>query len=229
MSIVTTNYDGCIDEALLTAKLPIKSTFGGTRDLAKAGAIPLVKMHGSINWVYCDSCQEVREFDLLHLKEAYAQDRLSVAVMGICKNCGGLRRPLLVPPLSFKFLMFPNLIDIWDSARQVIETADYVIVVGYSFSEADTYITKIISRSMAHNADQKLIVVNRNGQLVRDLRSRFSAYIDGFDPKRVIKVAQPAEKALPEVLRSFLGMARTPKASSSHSKAKRSNAKVPAG
>jgi hypothetical protein len=58
--------------------------------------------------------------------------------MGTCKNCGGLQRPLLVPPLSFKFLMFPNLIGKWNSARQSIEKADYLKFVGYYFPAADT-------------------------------------------------------------------------------------------
>jgi len=153
-SIITTNYDGCMDEALLKAKIPIKGTISGENE-DNPNAVQLIKMHGSINWAYCDSCQDVQEFDLLELKRIYEQDKLSYPVIGICKKCGGLRRPLLIPPLSFKFLMFPHLIDIWSSACQSIEEADYLIIVGYSFSEADIYITKIISRSMSMSNDQK--------------------------------------------------------------------------
>lgn len=204
-SIITTNYDGCMDEAILRNGMRLKGTIGSESEENNPDAIQLIKMHGSINWAYCDSCQGVREFDLLELKETYENDKLSYPVMGICKNCGGLRRPLLVPPLSFKFLMFPNLIDIWNSASQSIEEADYLIVVGYSFSEADTYITKIISRSMSMNENQKMIIVNTNPNLVSTLRDRFSAHIDGFDEKRILKACESSEKILPELLESILG------------------------
>ncbi|HHF58347.1 MAG TPA: hypothetical protein ENL41_02860 [candidate division WOR-3 bacterium] len=204
-SIITTNYDGCMDEAILRNGIHLKGTIGSESEENNADAVQLIKMHGSINWAYCDSCQDVREFDLLELKETYEKDKLSYPVMGICKNCGGLRRPLLVPPLSFKFLMFPNLIDIWNSASQSIEEADYLIIVGYSFSEADTYITKIISRSMSMKENQKMIIVNTNPNLVPTLRDRFSAHIDGFDEKRIINVCESSERILPDILKSILG------------------------
>ena len=202
-SIITTNYDGCMDEALLKEKLPLKGTIRGENE-DNPEAVRLIKMHGSINWTYCESCQDVREFDLLELKEIYDIDKLSYPVLGICKKCGGLRRPLLVPPLSFKFLMFPNLIDIWNSARQSIEEADYLIVVGYSFSEADTYITKIISRSMTMKNTQKMIIVDPDYKLAPTLRDRFSAHIDGFNEKRILKACGNAEEILPEILNSIL-------------------------
>ena len=202
-SIITTNYDGCMDEAILKAGLKIKGTISGEE--TNSDAVELIKMHGSINWAYCDSCQDVREFDLLELKKIYENDELSYPVLGICKNCGGLRRPLLVPPLSFKFLMFPNLIDIWNSARHSIEEADYLLIVGYSFSEADTYITKIISRSMSMKDSQKMIIVNTDPTLVPALRERFSAHIDGFDEKRILKACGSCEEILPKILDSMLG------------------------
>jgi len=204
-SLITTNYDGCMDEAILIEGMHLKGTIGSESKENNPDAVQLIKMHGSINWAYCDSCQAVREFDLLELKEMFEKDKLSYPVMGICKNCGGLRRPLLVPPLSFKFLMFPNLIDIWNSASQSIEGADYLIIVGYSFSEADTYITKIISRSMSMKENQKMIIVNTNPNLVPTLRDRSSAHIDGFDEKRIVKVCESSEKILPEILKSMLG------------------------
>jgi len=204
-SIITTNYDGCMDETILKANMKlIKSIAGENRDENETDAVELIKMHGSINWAYCDSCQDVREFDLLRLKDIFENDELSFPVMGICKNCGGLRRPLLVPPLSFKFLMFPNLIDIWNSARQSIETADYIIVIGYSFAEADTYITKIVSRSMSKNRNQKIIIVDTNIKLVPALRKRFSAQIDEFDERRILKACESCDQILPKILKSLI-------------------------
>lgn len=204
VSIITTNYDGCMDEALLENNIDINRTIGIEKDKYNPNSVELIKMHGSINWAYCDSCHDVQEFDLLEIKRFYEEDKISYPVIGICKNCGGLRRPLLVPPLSFKFLMFPNLIDIWNTARQRIEEAKYIIVIGYSFSEADTYLTKIISRSMSINEDQKMIIVNTDYNLVHMLRERYSAHIERFDERRILNACGKAEEILSKILSSFL-------------------------
>jgi NAD-dependent SIR2 family protein deacetylase len=208
-SIITTNYDGCMDEAILRAGMRLKTYIDeenssiGIEDAEKT-PVDLIKMHGSINWTYCDSCQAVKEFDLLFLKETYKEDRLSYPVMGLCKNCGGLSRPLLVPPLSFKILMFPKLIDLWNSAKEKIEEADFLIVIGYSFAEADTYITKIIARSMSMNENQKMIVVNTDPELVTTLKSRFEAQINGFDSERIIRLCESSDTAMGKLLDSMI-------------------------
>jgi len=178
---------------------------GDERQKRNSGAVKLLKMHGSINWSYCNSCQDFQEFDLLKMKKFYEEDTISYPVVGICKKCQGLRRPLLVPPLSFKFLQFPPLVQVWNSARRSIEDAEYLVIVGYSFSEADTYLTKIISRSMGRSPNQKMIVVDTNPKLVNTLRERFDAHIENFDKKRILKVCESCENMLPKVLNSMIG------------------------
>lgn len=204
-TIVTTNYDGCMDEALLRAKVPISGSAEAEGILPEAKDGPeLVKMHGSINWSYCESCLEVKEFDLLELKEAFDEDRLSYAVIGICKRCLGLRRPLLVPPLSFQFMMFPNLVSLWNLARCRIQESDLLAVVGYSFSEAGTHITKMIDKSLTTKAPQKMVVCDSDSALVSGLRNRLSAHIDNFDVRRVLQAVGSCEVVLPDLLDGFL-------------------------
>jgi NAD-dependent SIR2 family protein deacetylase len=200
-SIVTTNYDGCIDEALIEAAVPI-NTYLDEQD-PQPGAVDLIKMHGSINWTYCDSCHAVRQFDLLRLKQSFEDDTATYAVIGICRACGGQRRPLLVPPMAFKFIIFPNLIRLWNAARERIEQSDYLVVVGHSFSEADAYISKIISRSLTVNAHQRMIVCDPAAHIVPMLRERFSAHIDRFDPMRILRAGGSCDEVLPDVLASL--------------------------
>jgi len=99
--------------------------------------------------------------------------------------------------------MFPKLIDIWNSAREKIEKAEYLIVVGYSFAEADTYITKIMARSMAMKDNQKMIVVNTDPNLVAPLRNRFEAQINGFDSERIIRICESSDTAMEKLLRKM--------------------------
>lgn len=198
-SIVTTNYDGCMDEALLNAKVS-PNTYIGDAPPSEEVDVDLIKIHGSINWSYCDSCHQVREFPLLEMKETYESDSASYAVIGICKKCGGQRRPLLIPPMGLKFIVFPNLIQLWNIARDRIEAADVIIVVGFSFSEADSYVNKIIERSMTRSSSQKLIVCDSDASLVPTLKRRFTARIDGFDDSRILAAMGPADELLPEFL-----------------------------
>jgi hypothetical protein len=53
-SIVTTNYDGCVDEAFLTKKIPF-ATHVSESEEEQNNKLDLIKIHGSINWTYCDS------------------------------------------------------------------------------------------------------------------------------------------------------------------------------
>jgi NAD-dependent SIR2 family protein deacetylase len=200
-SIVTTNYDGCIDEALRNAGLPVNMYVED--DIDESCELDLIKMHGSINWTYCDSCEDVRVFDLLKVKSAYEDDTHTFPVIGICKTCQGQRRPLLVPPMAFKFIMFPNLIRLWNTARERIEGSDYLLVVGYSFAEADTYISKIISRSLARNPRQAMIVADPNWELVPKLRKQFRRHFDNFDARRVLRATGSCDVVLPRILDSL--------------------------
>jgi len=88
-SIITTNYDGCMDEALLKKKIPLKGTISGENE-DNPGAVRLIKMHGSINWAYCDSCQDVREFDLLELKENVRRRQIKLSCIGNMQELWGV-------------------------------------------------------------------------------------------------------------------------------------------
>ena len=68
VSIVTTNYDCCMDLALKDVQRDPKysSDFANvhvTRDEG-GNVCNLIKLHGSLNWYYCETCQEVRSVDI---------------------------------------------------------------------------------------------------------------------------------------------------------------------
>lgn len=202
-TLITTNYDGCIDEAITDLGIPCEYLIGqpdydNNNEIAK-----LIKMHGSINWFYCESCQEMDRYDLSFIKEAYQNDRLSYPVMGICKHCGGLSRPMIVPPLSLKFFMFPPLASLWDRAQIALQQARIILVVGYSFSEADTYITKMISRAMGADSNKQLIIVDLDPSLAKSVTGKLSTHIDNFNRNRVIRAIESCDVLLPKLCSSL--------------------------
>jgi hypothetical protein len=114
----------------------------------------------------------------------------------------------LIPPIGFKFVMFPNLIRLWNLARERIEAADVLLVVGFSFSEADSYINKIIERSMSIKSEQKMIVCDPNYKLVPSLRDRYSARITDFDEMRILNATGSSAELLPKIFTEILGKER---------------------
>lgn len=200
--VVTTNYDGCLDEALLRNNISLNTYIEDRED--QKGTLELIKIHGSINWTYCDCCHEVKEFELLSLKEGFEGDTITYPVVGICKNCGGQRRPLLIPPIGLKFIMFPNLIRLWNTARDRIESAEVLVIVGFSFSEADSYINKIIERSMSIKANQKMIICDPNARLVHNLRKKYSSRIEDFDNGRILAAVGSSDEVLEKVFQALL-------------------------
>jgi len=220
-TVITTNYDGCIDEAITDLGIPCEYLIGQPDSSKKNEITKLVKMHGSINWFYCESCQEMDRYDLGYIKEAYQNDKLSYPVMGICKHCGGLSRPMIVPPLSLKFFMFPSLAGLWDRTQTAFQESKIILVVGYSFSEADAYITKMISRAMAANTAKQLIIVDTNRSLVANVTDKLATHIDDFDKRRVIRAVESCDVLLPKLCNSLLGKETLPASSKAKSTTKK--------
>lgn len=52
--------------------------------------------------------------------------------------------PSLVPPLKLKPILSQKYIELWSDAGAVIKTADIVVVVGYSFNNADEHFNDIV-------------------------------------------------------------------------------------
>jgi len=77
-AIVTTNYDCCMDLALGEGG----KDFAYLVDFAnmhspsppKKGTTPLIKLHGSLNWYYCDTCQKVHLIDIKKTVHEYTRN-----------------------------------------------------------------------------------------------------------------------------------------------------------
>jgi hypothetical protein len=77
----------------------------------------------------------------------------------VCKDCGGQRRNLLVPPLAMKFDLYPPLTPLIEKAQNFFNYSDVIIVVSFSFADADMYISRMITKSMQLKKDVKLLIL----------------------------------------------------------------------
>jgi NAD-dependent SIR2 family protein deacetylase len=201
-TIVTTNYDCCMDLALEAVQMPLtyRLDFANRSKEEDAGSARLVKLHGSLNWYYCETCQEVQCVDIRSTVENYKQDKAPYSVIAICRDCGGQRRGLLVPPLAMKFDVAPPLTPLLAEAREAFETAEAIIVVGFSFAEADVYISRMLSKSMQTKPSQKLVIIDPTSEVATRVRRKFKSSIPNFDEQRIIRLTEDCSDALPKFL-----------------------------
>jgi hypothetical protein len=93
-------------------------------------------------------------------------------------------------------------------ARTNFEKADLIVVVGFSFAEADVYISRMLSKSMQMNSTQKVIISDPDAAIGDKIRRKLKLSIPKFDINRVILMDGDCAKLLPKFLGSEFFKAR---------------------
>lgn len=180
--IVSTNYDLIADTAMMflsqartpdgclpNYRIPIRTAFY-TGDGKRFGT--LLKLHGSLNWLHCRTCQRVeigasavkRYLRVLErlvgptLQQSYTADGQP------CSGCGTRLRPLLIAPSHLKDYRNPHLAQVWYEAERVLREADRAIFIGYSLPDDDVEVVYLLKRSLAHLAPHQITVVDHDDE-----------------------------------------------------------------
>ena len=195
--ILTTNYDICIEKALMKQKL--KPTYPG---IEEGDGVSIVKIHGSVNWFYCEGCQDLIIFNI---KELEKFDKVYPTTAS-CLKCNTLTEQFLVPPIAYKYVTYPPIIEIWQSAMSVLKEADVIIVVGYSFSLADDYILRMIIRGLKKKSSL-FVFQTKSPSSVNNLKRRLLAYHESVN----LSLVEDADVAVPiicKIIEDFSPKAR---------------------
>jgi hypothetical protein len=99
-----------------------------------------------------------------------------------------------------KFDIAPPLTPLLREARIAFEAADAIVVVGFSFAEADVYISRMLSKSMQTKPGQKLIIIDPTSDVTYRVRRKFKSSIPYFDDQRIIRLSEDCSSALPKLL-----------------------------
>ncbi len=139
---ISTNYDILIDNALAalgsdqTIDYGVEFTNYRTADgwqRPEAGAVRLYKLHGSLNWLLCPTCNTLtltpREKGVIRLLTDFARAK--------CQRCETVLVPVIVPPTYFKDTSNLFLSIVWHKADLALAEVDHLVVCGYSFPDAD--------------------------------------------------------------------------------------------
>jgi len=201
-SIITTNYDCCMDIALLDEEMDFsyKVDFANFKEVKSENSNSLLKLHGSLNWFYCETCQTVHMIDIRKMKSGYQDVSIPYPVIAVCKECGGQRKGLIVPPLAMKFDMAPPLTPMIQKVQETLINSSLIVVVGFSFSDADLYISRMVTKALQDNREMKLIVFDPDQSVVEKIRQQFTLRILKFDPSRILGVGKDCSAILPSFL-----------------------------
>ncbi|WP_321473574.1 hypothetical protein [uncultured Paludibaculum sp.] len=175
--VISTNYDLVVDTTLMylsQQRRPMGAMPNYHCGIANIAAVgpeqkfgTLLKLHGSLNWLYCRTCQrlELGATDSTRFLSIFAKIvgpdlRSSFTADGApCGVCGRPLRPLLVAPSHQKDYRNPHLSQVWYEAQRVLRQADRAIFIGYSLPDDDIEVVYLLKRGLAHIQDPKRITV----------------------------------------------------------------------
>jgi pimeloyl-ACP methyl ester carboxylesterase len=168
-TVITFNYDVMLDFAMHFNATPAKYYLPGET----GGHMPLLKLHGSVNWLECSSCKhsvqvatpspgswlgpgEVDDSD----SEAFQMYLDMIPTMD-CTGCGvrGTLDPLIVPPTWSKRIERDNFARVWRRAVQVLGDAHQIVVVGYSMPSTDTFFQYLMGMALQENSRLRRVVL----------------------------------------------------------------------
>lgn len=217
-SIITLNYDLVCDNAiwgvhqkgkkqpdsegflersydLLSEMLAWGGTWPTLRPRIKNQGIYL-KLHGSLNWVYCSNSLCVNHQQFFPIKHEYQSQGFNLR--GPCARCGNPLETVIIPPVIGKSIQqFPKMGFVWNLAYRELIEADRIVVIGCSLPPSDYVLrwllrTSQVNRKRARQNNQRvdfvpleLIVVNKDAsviELTKDVfLSKTATFFDSLD------------------------------------------------
>jgi NAD-dependent SIR2 family protein deacetylase len=196
---ITTNYDTLLDDAIDARAVPAGRGTGSVVDYGFGGLVPvattphadphrfpLLKIHGSLNWLYCPVCNV--------LDITYASDGVTRLIDepedARCPSCEALRTPVIVPPSYYKEAFNLHLSVVWNRAYHELQNAEYLVFCGYSFPDADMHVKYLVKRSQlnrdVHNHPLRVLLVNHYpGKLKEVIDAEFQRFSRFLGPEDV--------------------------------------------
>ena len=141
-AIITFNYDLAIDVALTSQKIEYSYNLVDNTDLG----IPLLKLHGSLNWHKTDN-EDIGYYGieaLIHdFRSKYFNDELTekIEFKVITSPIPEKQKyiPFIIPPTWNKTMYHKSISSVWQKAASCLNEARNIFVLGYSLPESDSF------------------------------------------------------------------------------------------
>lgn len=186
-TLITFNYDLLLDFALHSF---------GTRfsycllEESTPPDLPLLKLHGSINWGYCTKCEKIIPYSLSDANFSSLNPLMESIALDLGSRLNQKKHhdlplqgpPILVPPTWNKTQYHSQLANVWKRASKELAEAENIIIIGYSLPDTDLFFRYLFALgSQGRTRIRKIIVVNPDNQseerfkelIGRGVQSRF--------------------------------------------------------
>ncbi len=197
-SVVSLNYDVIVDNAMFSLSelyqqmrppdYCVKIATDRYADFRAGGAFGrLLKIHGSLNWLYCERCKRLDLFVSQGMRTAKALGELyhsesfndAYSCRGTpCRNrprCDGFVSPILVTPTYVKDYENPHIECVWREAERAMKEADRVVIIGYSLPTDDVEVAMLFKWGLDHLPRHRITVVEYvNGDIDKPADRRMS-------------------------------------------------------
>lgn len=115
---------------------------------------PLLKLHGSINWAWCDSCSQMTVVGY----------RFADWIRASCSVCGDRAlHPMLIGPTTFPRHHYIPVEQIWQQALQYILRAKRLYFIGWSLDSIDLGALALVKRGLLLNKHNPQLYVLGHG------------------------------------------------------------------
>jgi len=138
-------------------------------------AVLLLKIHGSLNWLYCPTCNHI---------ELTPKEKGAIRAFYKSKECAECKTPMepvIIPPTFYKEMTKPFIQRIYLETDKMLRSAKRIFICGYSFPDADLHIKYLLKRAEQFREDTPKIYVinnhpNKTDQQKEEERQRISRF-----------------------------------------------------
>lgn len=185
-SVLTLNYDTCLDSALKRAGWDPASGYdltggkgkckwaGPNTAVSDAKGVKLLKLHGSMNWWVRGSSADLTK----------VFSKKPTLITGPRRNGrhGHLRQ--IAPPIHGKFFSHPHWAKLWKTAFQALCTADRIVVIGCSIVDTDFHLQGFLRRMVKTRKSlqrfREAVVVDRSVTVRRKWKKVLRGAASGY-------------------------------------------------
>src|SRR5690554_6061769 len=117
-------------------------------DDKKPTPIKIIKAHGSLNWKYCNCCNQVllTPWNQFPGKNQAGNDGEQYCPVDRCKL-----ETLIIPPSYIKRISHPVIAQIINQSLREIRLCNKIVFVGYSFPDADVHFKALFKKALLND------------------------------------------------------------------------------
>lgn len=183
--ILTFNYDLLIEEVLvrwrtgergsdlypmpMTERYPVGVSRWLSAAPARRPALSLLKLHGSLNWMY------PRDGDagaVTWIPTETESPKRDEQTQQRWRHLYDDLRPLIVPPASTKSRFYGGaaMRALWREAAAVLHETEDLVVIGYSFPKTDLQVSTMVATTLPAGARIHVVDIDESGTLAERIR-----------------------------------------------------------